>query len=416
MDIPSSIYSEKKLAHYETSYRENVFAKPQDVNVSITAAHIYGLAFICDQVGTKEGDPEYTRFSCGLEEVTKVYINNNNRNSPIYIQCDDTSKSVMNRRRIILPCFDNNEEIVKIIESAKAEFDKKAEKQKENEKNLKLKAAEEAKAAEENAKAAERERLKKAADAEFEALTAGYEKPTPKPVAAPDFSVADMLGIEEITGVVENAEPVVIEETKADFEEVVLPAADDLPTYDEVKPVDPNAPSIEELTIAPETEILAPKAEESAPKSASAPAPKVEPVAAPKAEEPAPKAVPDLTPKPAPAPVPKAEPVTAPKAEEPAPKPVPDLTPKPAPKAEPVAAPKPAPAPAPKAEEPVAAPKPAPAPKAEPVAAAADAEIKAMSLEEFQTAVMKLKAMLDSGVMTSEEFAAEKAKLLKCLY
>ena len=39
-----------------------------------------------------------------------------------------------------------------------------------------------------------------------------------------------------------------------------------------------------------------------------------------------------------------------------------------------------------------------------------------MSLEEFQTAVMKLKSMLDSGVMTNEEFAAEKAKLLKCLY
>lgn len=414
MDDLSSIYSEKKLAHFETSYRENLLAKPQDVNVSITAAHIYGLAFICDQVGTKEGDPEYTRFSCGLEEVTKVYINNNNRNSPIYIQCDDTSKSVMNRRRIILPCFNNNEEIVKIIESAKADFDKKAEKQKENEKNKKLKAVEEAKAAEaaktaesaEAAKAAERERLKKAADAEFEALTAGYEKPAPKPVAVPDFSVADMLGIEDITGVAP-VEPKVIEETKADFEEVVLPTADDLPTYDEVKPVDPNAPSIEELSFdsvkAPAEEAVAEKAEEpkpapvleEAPKPAPAPAPA--PVEAPK-PAPAPAPAPKEEPKPAPAPAPKEEPKPAP-----------------APKAEPKPAPAPAPVPAPKpmVEEIKAEPV-----KEVPKAAAVTGgeEYKSMSLEEFQTAVMKLKAMLDSGVMTSEEFAAEKAKLLKCLY
>lgn len=39
-----------------------------------------------------------------------------------------------------------------------------------------------------------------------------------------------------------------------------------------------------------------------------------------------------------------------------------------------------------------------------------------MSLEEFQTAVKKLKAMHDEGLMDDEEFASEKSKLMKFLY
>lgn len=158
MDNQASIYNEKKLAFFESTYRETVLSKPQEVNVTITPEHIYGQAYICDQTGTREEDPVYSRFTCGLEEITKIYINNNNRNSPIYVQCDDTSKSVMNRRRIILPCFKNNSEIVQMIESAKAELDKKLEVRREAEKAEKLK------------------NLRKAADDEFESMTSGYEE------------------------------------------------------------------------------------------------------------------------------------------------------------------------------------------------------------------------------------------------
>ncbi|MBD5140004.1 MAG: SHOCT domain-containing protein [Ruminococcus sp.] len=183
MDNQASIYNEKKLAFFESTYRETVLSKPQEVNVTITPEHIYGQAYICDQTGTREEDPVYSRFTCGLEEITKIYINNNNRNSPIYVQCDDTSKSVMNRRRIILPCFKNNTEIVQMIESAKAELDKKLEVRREAEKSEKLK------------------NLKKAADDEFESMTSGYEefkktleknapkeepKPEPKQEAKPE--------------------------------------------------------------------------------------------------------------------------------------------------------------------------------------------------------------------------------------
>lgn len=158
MDNQASIYTEKKLAFFESTYRETVLSKPQEVNVTITPEHIYGQAYICDQTGTREEDPVYSRFTCGLEEITKIYINNNNRNSPIYVQCDDTSKAVMNRRRIILPCFKNNTEIVQMIESAKAELDKKLEVRRENEKTDKLK------------------NIRKAADDEFESMTSGYEE------------------------------------------------------------------------------------------------------------------------------------------------------------------------------------------------------------------------------------------------
>lgn len=161
MDNQASVYSEKKLAFFESTYRETVLSKPQEVNITITAEHIYGQAYICDQTGTREEDPVYSRFTCGLEEITKIYINNNNRNSPIYVQCDDTSKAVMNRRRIILPCFKNNSEIVQMIESAKAELDKKLEVRRENEKAEKLK---------------NMESRRKAADDEFESMTSGYEE------------------------------------------------------------------------------------------------------------------------------------------------------------------------------------------------------------------------------------------------
>ena len=293
-----SVYAEKKLGYYESTYKESMIAKPQEVNITITPNHIFGVAYIWEQKGTKEEGPDYMRFTCGLEEITKIEINTNNRNSPIYVQCDDTSKSVVNRRRIILPSFKNNEEIVKIITDAKAELDKKLERKRAEEKNQKIK---------------ELESRKKAMDDEFESMTRGYE----------DFRKS-----------VEN--------------ERAAKSADKSAAAPKAEAASKSAPKAEAASKP------SPKAEE-APKPAPAPAPKAE--AAPKpAPAPAPKA--EAAPKPAPAPAPKAEaapkpaPAPAPKAET-APKPAPA----PAPKAE--AAPKPASAPAPKAE---AESKPAPQP------------------------------------------------------
>ncbi len=139
MDGKASIYTEKKLAYYEASYKTSVISKPQEVNLTLTAAHIYGIGYICEQMGTREEDPVYTRFSCGLDEITKIYINDNLKASPLYIQCDATSKGVMNRRRIIIPCLDHVSKIVDTITVAKNEFDQKVEALKKKEKEQKLK-------------------------------------------------------------------------------------------------------------------------------------------------------------------------------------------------------------------------------------------------------------------------------------
>ncbi len=390
MDNQASMYSEKKLAYFETVYRESKLSKPQDVNVTITANHIYGIAYICEQQGIIEEDPVYSRFSCSLEEITKVYINNNNKMNPIYIQCDDTSKNVINRKRIILPCFPDNDAIIKVINEAKAEVDEKLEKQREAEKNQKIK---------------ELEARRRAQDDEFEMLTSGWndiktEKPAPK---------------------------------------------------EESKPAPASVPK-EEPKPAP-----APKEE---PKPAPAPAPKAEPNPAPapapaqkqesvsvedilglddilgiKHDEPAPAAAMEIV-----------EEIPDEKAIEAIPEEVVQKDPDEIEAVEiPVEIPAPEPKPAPVAEKPVqtieeidtaaeiakkltpkAAPKRTAAPKEEKVEVkempkreinVISAEVaEHMTLEDFETAVKKLKAMLDNGMISEGEFAAEKKKLLKHLY
>jgi hypothetical protein len=124
MDANAGIFSEEKLASYQTVYKENVLSKPQEISLTVTAEQLYGQAFIYEQIGTKEISPVYSRFSCGMDEITKVYVNHKNKNSPINVQCDDTSKATVSRRRIILPCFTNYLEIVRLIDSAKAEYEK----------------------------------------------------------------------------------------------------------------------------------------------------------------------------------------------------------------------------------------------------------------------------------------------------
>ena len=70
----SSVYSEKKIAAYEAMFKESSFAKPQEVYLTITVAHLFGQAYIMEQQGTKEGDPVYSRFVCAPWKRSQRYI------------------------------------------------------------------------------------------------------------------------------------------------------------------------------------------------------------------------------------------------------------------------------------------------------------------------------------------------------
>lgn len=166
----SSVYNEKKIAYYESTFRTSMLSKPLEVNITVTAAHLYGLAYIMEQNGTKEGDPVYMRFTCSLDEITKVYINDNVKTSPLYVQCDNMNKGVLNRKRIIVPCLPNVAEAVETINSAKAAYDEKMQKSKERMNAQKAASAEAANADAAEDKMKEYERMKKLADAEFDNL------------------------------------------------------------------------------------------------------------------------------------------------------------------------------------------------------------------------------------------------------
>lgn len=389
MDNQASMYSEKKLAYFETVYRESKLSKPQDVNITVTANHIYGVAYICEQQGIIEEDPVYSRFSCGLEEITKIYINNNNKMNPIYIQCDDTSKNVINRKRIILPCFPDNNAIIKIINEAKAEVDEKLEKQREAEKNQKIKELEARRRAQEdefesltngwNEMKAEKAEPKDAAPApksepKPEPVPAPVPKEEPKPAPAPApkaepkpapapapapkeepaaVSVEDILGLDDILGI-KHEEPVAAMETVTEVPDEK--AIEAIP--EEIIQKEPD--KIEAVEVPAEAEVEAPKA-----------APVEEkPVQTIEAIDTAAEIAKKLTPK--------------------------------------------------------SAPKKAVAPKEEKVEVKEEpkreinvisAEVaEHMTLEDFETAVKKLKAMFDNGMISEGEFAAEKKKLLKHLY
>lgn len=425
MDNQASIYNEKKLAFFESTYRETVLSKPQEVNVTITPEHIYGQAYICDQTGTREEDPVYSRFTCGLEEITKIYINNNNRNSPIYVQCDDTSKSVMNRRRIILPCFKNNTEIVQMIESAKAELDKKLEVRREAEKSEKLK------------------NLRKAADDEFESMTSGYEefkktleksapkaevKPEPKPAPAPAPAPKkeDSTSAPKREPKVAPAPPHALKSAPAPVKD--LDAAPKNNTveaelvFEEKEraiPEPENKGSVTVDDILDLNEFLGIKPEESEPEFMMD-AVEAEPdekalesipveVLQKKPAEIEDLVVPDITGE-----IKEAKIVTKPirrPAEpvieelDPAAEIAKKLTPKAAANKKP----------APKQEEPEKKPDIIPAaPADEDIVPNKNAED--VSLDDFETAVKKLKTMLDNGVISESEFAQEKRKLLNLLY
>ena len=270
---------------------------------------------------------------------------------------------------------------MRLINDAKADYDRKHAPKKQPSEEEKQK---------------ERERLKKAADEEFLNATAGYDKQDKKSKKGEDFTVADILGLDDFTPIVPEKkaeEPVTEEHVKEEaaakhsdavdiddileaapeadvsileeaaeektsevpltdsFDEIVIPDTSDLPeaqtvenpgfipseTIEEIGVVDVSEDVIEEPKIVPTHKSEAPKQPEKEPEKEPA---KAEPKQEEKSAEKKEKALDIPTPK--------------------------------------------------------------------------DGE--KMSLEEFQTAVKKLKAMHDEGLMDDEEFASEKSKLMKFLY
>lgn len=383
MDDQANVYSEKKLASFETIYKESVFSKPLDITVTITAAHIYGAGYICVQKGTKEDDPEYGKYVCGLEDITKISINTNNKTQPINVQCDEVEKGVPSRKRIILPHFPNAEEIMRLINDAKADYDRKHAPRTQPSEEEKQK---------------ERERLKKAADEEFLNATADYDKQDKKAKKGEDFTVADILGLDDFTPIVpekkaeepvkETAKEEAVEEPAAkrsdavDIDSILEAAPEaDVSVLEEAEEKTSDVPltdSFDEIVIPDTSELPEAQTVEN---PGFIPSETIEEIGVVDVSEDVieePKIVPTHKPEPPKQPEKESEkePVKAePKQEKPAEKPV---------------------------EKSVDIPTPKDGEK--------------MSLEDFQTAVKKLKAMHDEGLMDDEEFASEKSKLMKFLY
>lgn len=180
--INSSVYSEKKVAAYESLFKESALAKPQEVYLTITVAHLFGQAYIMEQQGTQEGDPVYARFVCSLEEISKVYINENVKASPLFIQCDTDVKGVIHRKRIIVPCLENVASIVDQIEQVRAAHMEKYEAAQEREKQKKREFLEAARMAEQ---------------LENEAKKENIHSELPKPARTPLSAQALSSGVEE---------------------------------------------------------------------------------------------------------------------------------------------------------------------------------------------------------------------------
>ena len=378
MSSQSSVYSEKKIAAYESLFRESNFAKPQEVYLTLTVAHVFGQAYIVEQEGTKEGDAVYSRFVCPLEEITKVYVNDKIKKPwPLFIQCDTNVKGVIHRKRIVIPCLENPTAIAEQINQTKAVYMEKYEAAVERE-NQKKRAELENDRMKEQIKNETKKVLpplptvEKLPDPIPEpAVPVSKPAPAPKseaPKASPVKSVkdlaSDLADSFKAFESMENSKP----EIKSDIKPLPKKPVFDLDNLDEAfnaKPKFPEKPA-------------APAAEQPAPKAETPKKPELD-------LDSIPDAIDEIKPEPA---------VTAPKAE---PVVLPSIEPaKPVETAEPIA------------EKP--APKPAPAPiKVNPNA-------KAAELNDFESAVIKLKERLDSGEISAEEYAAEKKKLIATLY
>jgi hypothetical protein len=118
----ADIYAEKTIATYETQYRDNPMAKPQEITLTITNKHLFGKAFVCEQIATMEEDIFYSRFTANIADITKISINSYIKELPIYISFERPNKKNKNakdRKRIVLPGFDHPENIVAQITETK---------------------------------------------------------------------------------------------------------------------------------------------------------------------------------------------------------------------------------------------------------------------------------------------------------
>ena len=383
MSSQSSVYSEKKIAAYESLFRESNFAKPQEVYLTLTVAHVFGQAYIVEQEGTKEGDAVYSRCVCPLEEITKVYVNDKIKKPwPLFIQCDTNVKGVIHRKRIVIPCLENPTAIAEQINQTKAVYMEKYEAAVERE-NQKKRAELENDRMKEQIKNETKKVLPPLPTVEklpdpIPEPAAPVSKPAPAPKteapkASPVKSVKDLASdLADSFKAFESMENST-SETKPDIKPLPKKPVFDLDNLDEAFNAKPKFP---EKPAAPAAEQPAPKAE--APKKPELDLDSI------------PDAIDEIKPEPA---------ITALKAEE-----------KPA---EPVILPAAEPAKPVETAEPVAekpAPKPAPAP------IRVNPNAKAAELNDFESAVIKLKERLDSGEISAEEYADEKKKLISTLY
>lgn len=379
----SDIYSEKKIASYDSLFKESPFAKPQEVNLTITAAHLYGQAYIVERVATIEEDPVYTRFTCALEEITKVSVNTAVKTKPICIECDSNVKGVMHRKQIIVPSLDKPNDVMQQIEKAREDHMKKLESAQQKERARKRKALEE-------------ERLKEGQDTAASAPAQPAEEKLPE---APAKKAEKKSAAKPRT--VKSVKALDLSEIEASFKELqsIEQSLANNPAFKVNESVSGGAAPAPEPETAPEPvpEIIPEPETVTEPVSEAAPEVVYEQEPEP---EVIPEPVPEIIPEPEPEPVPEAapEPEIVP---EPIPEAIPEPEPEPVPEAEPEVIPEPEPVPE-------AAPAPAPV-----IAASSGTD---MDLGTFQNEVLKLKAMLDSAQISAEEFSAERKKLVAMLY
>lgn len=348
----SSVYSEKKIAAYEAMFKESSFAKPQEVYLTITVAHLFGQAYIMEQQGTKEGDPVYSRFVCPLEEITKVYINENAKSSPLFIQCDTDVKGVVHRKRIIVPCLDNVASIVSQIKEVQAAHMEKVNAALEREKQRKLRELEEKR---------KEEQAASRVNAAIPPLSAVEKLPDPEPVKAVNITAPAPVP----TPAPEKADKKNVEYLNNEIAESMkaLESFEKVLSSSPAKEAAPEKPALDLDSIPDKAEAVP------SPAPAPVPAPVAEP--APVKEE---------------VPVQEVKPVQA------------TVQPEPV---------------APVEEKPV---QPAAAPAPVKAAPRVNPNGKPSALSDFETEVRKLKALKDEGKITAEEYAAQKKKLVSELY
>ncbi|MCI7766968.1 MAG: hypothetical protein MSJ26_03170 [Oscillospiraceae bacterium] len=406
MSSQSSVYTEKKIAAYESLFKESNFAKPQEVYLTITVAHVFGQAYILEQEGTKEGDPVYSRFVCPLEEITKVYVNDKIKKPwPLFIQCDTNVKGVIHRKRIVIPCLNDPTAIADQINEVKALHMQKYEAAIERENQRKRAELETARMQEQIANDAKSKLPPLPAVEKLpEPITEAPVSPAPEPKkkAAAETSKG-IKSAKALTNELEDSFKALesIDSAKSDIKPLPKKPIFDFDEFDKVFSSAPKAESKAEEAPKPAAEAPAPK-----PKAEASTKPKI--IDLNNIDE-AIEAMPKQTKKKAEKPV---EPVV-----EAAPEPVVEAAPEPVVEA----APEPVIEAAPEsvieaAPEPVieAAPEPAPAPTPKPVRV--NPIGKTAELSEFESAVIILKEKKDSGEITEEQYVSEKKRLIATLY